>query len=314
MIFTNTAVGTIGNGPTVYFKVANATGNNTVEFPGSVRRATMNHSMTGGATVQVEYDVWPHTIQGTGCDGTAGWVVRAANDNRWVQVAWDRGTSATNCVTLAEHEQEWAWQGTNATTCRHTMKVLYRVGEGWIDCPGVVYPFAAKTPEERLKEILQARQAPMVIGTRKSLQMSPDEREQRARDTLRRVLGEAKFRNFIKCGFVSVKAKSGRMYQIFPGHGITCVYEGEKLVERLCVVLTGNFPPTDSLIMRYIMILNNEQQFRGFAVKHGVEGYQRRQTAQERDQRPLSEIFKELKGGVVLGRPAARPVKVEKVA
>jgi len=309
MFFANTAGGT-GMVPTVYFK--SVTGSNTVEFPGTVRATNVEYNCTGGATVQVEYDVWPHTLA---TDDATGWVVRRPGtaSSQWVQVRWERATSDTNCLTLAEPHQ-WAWEGTNATSiARTTMKVIYRVGEGWSDCPGVVY-YPVKTPEERLKEILQARQAPMVIGTRKSLQMSADERERRARDTLRRVLGEAKFRNFIKCGFVSVKAKSGRMYQIFPGHGITCVYEGEKLVERLCVVLTGNFPPTDSLIMRYIMILNNEQQFRGFAVKHGVEGFQRRQNVAERDQRPLSEIFKELKGGVVIGRPVARPAAVEKVA
>lgn len=81
----------------------------------------------------------------------------------------------------------------------------------------VVYP----SPQARLKQILQDRQAPLVITSRKGLGQTTDIREMRARETLRRVLGEDKFRRFIKHGFVSVRAKSGLVYQIFPAHGIT---------------------------------------------------------------------------------------------
>jgi len=307
MIFATTAAGTH---PTVYVQAVN--GSNAISFPGTMRAANVEYNSTGDATVQVEYDLWPQT-EGTGDD--VGWVVRhAGTADNWVQVRWDRVTSDTNCLRCAE----WGWAGTNITsaTTRYTAKVLYRVGagQGWYECPGIPYP--CKTPEERLKEILQARQAPMIVGSRKSIQVTADEREQRARDTLRRVLGESKFRTFIKQGFVSVKAKSGKVYQIFPGHGITCVYDQGQMVERLCVVLTGNFPPTDSLIMRYIMILNNEAQFRSFAVKHGVEGYQRQKQATATvDDRPLSEIFKELKsrGAIAIGRSTAKKA-VEKVA
>lgn len=151
--------------------------------------------------------------------------------------------------------------------------------------------------KSRLRQIIDGRCSPNIIirqnDRRKPLPMPEDIREQRARETLRRVVGDKKFTNFLRAGFLSVKAKSGLVYQIFPGHGITCVFNQGKLVDRLCVVLQGGFPPTDSLIMRYLMILNNENQFRSYAIKHSTTvQVQQYGTA---DMRPLAEIFKELK-------------------
>jgi len=90
-------------------------------------------------------------------------------------------------------------------------------------------------------------------------------------------------------------------YQIFPAHGITAVYDKGIMVDRLCVVLRGDFPPTDSLVMRYLLILNNENQFRSFAVKHGVTKRQDRESIiklnleKRHDGKSLADIFKELK-------------------
>jgi len=126
----------------------------------------------------------------------------------------------------------------------------------------------AKTPQERLKEILQRRQSPMIFVSRKPIVAAVDSREERARETLRLCLGEDRFRSFIKNGFVSVRAKSGLVYQIFPGHGMTTVYKHGQQIERLCVVFRGDFPPADSLIMRFLLILNDEEEFRNHAVKH----------------------------------------------
>jgi hypothetical protein len=144
-----------------------------------------------------------------------------------------------------------------------------------------------------LKQIIASRHAPAFIPRRNPMKIDADVREQRARETLRRVLGEEKYRNFLRAGFVSVRAKSGMIYQIFPGHGITRVFDHGKQVDRLCVVLQGNFPPTDSLIMRYLMILNNEQQFRGLAIKHSLDTSVR--GILTAPVRPLPEIYRELK-------------------
>ena len=186
----------------------------------------------------------------------------------------------------------------NATLCR-----TYRMG--WAVANQVLV-FADGTapkveiPEiplsERMRKIIAARMAPAYIKDLRSLNVPVDIREIRARQTLHRVIGDDKFRNFLKKGFITVRAKSGKFYQIFPGHGITRVYFNGQMVERLCVVLTGDFPPTDSVIMRYLLILNNEEQFRSLVVKHDVLT-PNRYTVMLRtpDGRPLVEIFNQLK-------------------
>ncbi len=150
-----------------------------------------------------------------------------------------------------------------------------------------------KTPQERLREILQRRQAPMVFVSRKPIVAAVDPREMRARETLRLCLGEEKFRSFIKNGFVTARGKSGLVYQIFPGHGITAVYKNGQMVERLCVVFRGDFPPADSLIMRFLLILNDEDEFRSHAIKHGTT--QRQAVVAVADLENLPDIYRRLK-------------------
>jgi hypothetical protein len=79
------------------------------------------------------------------------------------------------------------------------------------------------------------------------------------------MLGDDGFQRFLRNGFVSVRANSGKVYQIYPGHGMTVVYDRGTPIEKLCVVLRGDFAPTDSLITRYVMILHDEANFRGLA-------------------------------------------------
>jgi hypothetical protein len=134
-----------------------------------------------------------------------------------------------------------------------------------------LYYIPQKAVPERIREIIQSRCAPVYVKNRNVLGKPYDIREVRARETLRRVIGEDKYRGFLTRGFVSARAKSGLTYQIFPGHGITKVYNNGKMVEKLCVVLSGDFPPTDSLIVRFLMILNNEDNFRSYAVRHRVD-------------------------------------------
>jgi hypothetical protein len=202
--------------------------------------------------------------------------------------------SATTCDEWEVVDDNWGcWAGTG------TANYVFR--SNWRSKPLTPEEQAAQRErqlKDRIKSIIDSRCAPNIIikqnDRRKALPMPQDIREERARETLKRVVGERKFLNFLKSGFLSVKAKSGLVYQIFPGHGITCVFDQGKLVDRLCVVLQGGFPPTDSLIMRYLLILNNEQMFRGYAIKHHVGEPNVLQLGQP-DNRPLSEIFKELK-------------------
>jgi len=193
------------------------------------------------------------------------------------------GDSVTNWL---EVEQEWGG--------------VYDPQSGWVQ-----YHPKPKTMAERIKEIIAARNAPAFITNRKALDRPHDIRELRARETLCRVIGEEKYRRFLVQGHVTARAKSGLVYQIFPGHGITSVYDKGKMVERLCVVLRGDFPPTDSLIMRYLMILNNEENFRSYAIKHHVpqslwpENLEQIVEDAKKNSRPktLAEIYSDIKTG-----------------
>tara|TARA_Y100000034_G_scaffold6762_1_gene7461 strand:- start:14868 stop:15641 length:774 start_codon:yes stop_codon:yes gene_type:complete len=232
--------------------------------------------------------------------GTGDWI-SYDNKNNYII---DYGTSAaTDTSTIIE------LYNTTATSDTCTTWGSYKWHDPWAEntygwknssCEWVT---PKKSPETKLKEIIAARQAP-VVHTRerwrlhRSTQQCPNEREARARQTLRRVIGDEKFKGFLRNGFVTVRnPKSGKSYQIFPGHGITCVFENGEMTERLCVVLNGDFPPTDSIIMRYLMILNNEEQFRSIAINHAINHAvtQRQKKIVTPDERSLSEIFRELK-------------------
>jgi hypothetical protein len=106
------------------------------------------------------------------------------------------------------------------------------------------------------------------------------------------VIGEAKYRDFLRTGAVAVKAKSGLVYRIRPGHDLTEVYDRGRMVERLCVVLDGQFPPTDSVIVRYLLVLNNEKLFRS---KANVMSPAASQVAPISDARSLVEIAREVR-------------------
>jgi hypothetical protein len=267
-----------------------------------------------GDTLVIERDIYETTSCGSSGITTYGSGVTSATEtscktygfdewgykakNNLIKEIWGyNDNSSTDACTTNWLKYDY---GTDATTvnvkrvCNDMEQIMFRWnticdGKRWREVPA-----RRLTPEEQLKEILQKRQAPLVIAARKTIDHTSDLREMRARETLKRVLGDEKFKSFIKKGFVSVKAKSGLVYQIFPAHGITAVYRDGEMVERLCVVLRGEFPPTDSLIMRYLLILNDEKDFRKHAIKHQV--IQRKVVEPvEEDNRSLTEIWKGLK-------------------
>ncbi len=256
---------------------------------------------TGGTTAYIE----AINMTFEGCGGTITTTAKVRY-NTYAYSDWSMTTSP-NFIRVGNHDTGWTTIG-NATSSNSVLwadtAVTTVYGSSGYAHNTWVYP-KPKTPAERLLEILKSRQAPMLIGSaRKALDPLPsDIRELRARDTLKRVLGEIKFKDFLRKGFVSVRAKSSLIYQIFPGHGITAVFDQGTMVERLCVVMKGDFPPTDSIIMRYLLILNNEDEFRSLAVKHNVSFNKRGQhypnfvLPKNPDQRQLTEIFREMKHG-----------------
>lgn len=196
-------------------------------------------------------------------------------------------TSTTTTTTdLSFHYYDYSWP-----TTKYEMPIYYT-----ITLPGL-YKFSHQEQDlpTRLKKVIESRVSPRIKTSRNSLKSSNDIREQRARETLKRVLGEQKYKNFVRNGFISVKAKSGLVYQIYPGYNKTSVYKNGQKIESLCVILNGNFPPTDSLIMRYLLLLNNEEMFRSKAIKHSVNNYDK--FPQQEDNRDLNEIYRSLKAG-----------------
>lgn len=193
-------------------------------------------------------------------------------------------TSSYNYCDLGTANVTYNW-GTGATwQVISTSKSSYNWGNSVV-----------QSPADRIKEILRSRRMPGIVTNSKPVGHTIDGREMRARETLHRVIGDEKYNRFLKQGWVSVKARSGLVYRIYPGHGITEVYDRGVMKDRLCVVLNGQFPPTDSLIIRYLLILNNERLFREKAVKHSVSTPSRRVKVAV-EQRPLIEIAREIKG------------------
>jgi hypothetical protein len=150
------------------------------------------------------------------------------------------------------------------------------------------------SPREQLRRAMAQRLAPAIHVLRKALTPA-EEQETRARGTLRRVVGDEKFQRYLCCGFVTVRnPRNGLTYQCFPGHGGVKVWKDGKMVESWCVFLQGNFPPTDQLITRYLMVLNNPDQLRAIAnVSQGRNPMH--QPQQALPQEDLVQLFKKLK-------------------
>ena len=196
--------------------------------------------------------------------------------------------------------------GTTATTINakwneftHDNTTGYAIGNDgitWEDNSSLYWKEPPPLPAgEQLRQIIAQRLAPAIhLRRRRILGIAQNVQEERARATLRRVLGEVGYRNFLSKGCVTVRAASGLWYRIFPGHDMTEVYDRGEMVDKLCVVMAGSFPPTDSLIMRYLLILNDEEEFRGYAIKHSVSRTSTTITSLPK-QESLPAIFAQLK-------------------
>jgi hypothetical protein len=172
-------------------------------------------------------------------------------------------------VAIAKAKQNlWADCWTTAST--NTTSIRWEVTTPQLTA---IWPEQPK-PGERLREIIRARQAPLYLPShRKLLLPTQDDRELRARAAFRRIVGEHNWRTYCAKGYVSVRAKSGRVYQIFAGRDVTRVYENGRLTERLCVQLADEYPATDAILMRYVLVLSDEATFRRVA-NHTIARYQ----------------------------------------
>lgn len=122
--------------------------------------------------------------------------------------------------------------------------------------------------KKQLKDLIKQRSL-NIFTPRSKLNRDFDNREVAARNVLRKIIGEEKYKKFLKYGFISVKARSDKTYLIYPGHDFTRVINNGIEERSLCVVF-GDFPPTDSLITRFLMIMNDEKEFNKIANKQSV--------------------------------------------
>jgi len=81
-------------------------------------------------------------------------------------------------------------------------------------------------------------------------------------DTLREIITEKEFRNYLRYGFILVKGKSGKVYQIFRNKHHIKVWLNGKVIEEVCVrIKNGKIPPTDNVIAFKIMVEADEAYF-----------------------------------------------------
>lgn len=121
-------------------------------------------------------------------------------------------------------------------------------------------------PGDRLRTVMQHRMSPEVFTISHSKQETLiDLRERRARETLGKLIGDRAYQQYRRRGFISVRGASGKSYVLFPGDKHSAVYENGKQVEDICVILKEKYAPTDSVIMRLVMILADEDKFRSIA-------------------------------------------------
>ena len=87
--------------------------------------------------------------------------------------------------------------------------------------------------------------------------------ERAAMETLREMISEAEFRKYLRYGFVLVKSRSGKTYQVFRNKWHTKVWKGGKLIEEICVrIKDKNIPPTDNVIAFKTLIEADEEDFK----------------------------------------------------
>lgn len=90
--------------------------------------------------------------------------------------------------------------------------------------------------------------------------------EAKARQLLLRLIGPARFRRYLRDGFVSHRGRSGKIYQIRRGQDFTSVWVRGELLEKLCLVFADyKLPPTDLVVMRLLMLEHSEEEFRAQA-------------------------------------------------
>jgi len=127
-----------------------------------------------------------------------------------------------------------------------------------------VTPLSSNYPRREAKiRFAIAKIGAIIIKSRAQPLYDIKSNEWTAIETLREMVTEMEFRRFLKYGFITVKGKSGNIYQIFRDKAHTKVWQNGKVIEEICVRLRDwMIPRTDNLIAFKIMIETDEEEFR----------------------------------------------------
>jgi hypothetical protein len=114
--------------------------------------------------------------------------------------------------------------------------------------------------KERLKSNLIINVRSRGAPTQYSGEAEP---ERKALETLREIITEAEFRKYLRYGFILVKGRSGRVYQVFKNKSHCQVWLNGKVVEEICVrIKNKEIPLTDNIIAFKTIIETSEEGFK----------------------------------------------------
>jgi hypothetical protein len=126
-----------------------------------------------------------------------------------------------------------------------------------------------KTKEEELRDRLRANLQPEIVTRNRSLWgIEPTDEEIRARTLLLELIGKTAFQRYMRRGFIMVQGRSGTMYKVSGGNVMIVSYikdaQGKMTPhEKFCVIFSyANLPHTDGVIMRKLIIENDEFSLR----------------------------------------------------
>lgn len=232
-----------------------------------------------------------------------------------VPITWDRGigsysttilynTSTAN--TTSSIYDTWATAAPNTNITTYTTNITTATNDWYhsydnenrtwtlANTNRLWYPSKPKTAQEKLQQIIQARQSPHIHTNRKSITTPADPRETRAHDTLQLLIGPQRYRQYLKNGYVTIHShQNGKTYQVYPGTKFTHVHDKGKREQDLCIYLAHDFPPTDQLIAKILLIQTDPNHYHHIANKHHPNPATL--TPLPASNLTLPEIYKELK-------------------
>jgi hypothetical protein len=120
--------------------------------------------------------------------------------------------------------------------------------------------------QDKIKQTIKENLTIIVRNRGDSVPELPSGPECTALLSLRERITESEFRKYLKYGFIVVRGKDNKMYQIFRNKSHIKVYKNGKLVEEICVrIKDPKIPKTDNVIAFKTILETSEDQLRTMA-------------------------------------------------